>query len=361
MDPVVPPNAIPTSTPSPAARCPAERCDRWLGGPMFWLALAFLILAAGVLHRIGEGFSTHFEFEAISWALILLWPFFIVEALLRLVVCVRRDPLIQRIGYTVFVMLAPPLRMGSRSYADSARMWLPAWGWCAVDRHLRKRLERFFSVPMMVIAFLVLPVLAIEHFWVAEVRSHFAASLFLDIASSVIWMAFAAEFILMVSVADRKTRYCLQNWMDVAIVVLPLVDFMPLLRLLRLTRLLELQQLSRIGRLYRLRGLWIKLWRAVLLLDILSRLTGNRKQKRLLRLQELRTAKLEELTDLNKEIDDLERELAAAKSAAPAPAPAGGERAASIGATVVEPPASPGEIGAVTAVAVSRSDPGTSP
>ena len=245
----------------------------------------------------------------------------LAEALLRHFLCVRQDRAWVRWLNLVFLVLAPPLRMGARSYADVTKLWLPVWGWCTVDRHLRRRLERFFSVPMMVIAFLVLPVLALEHFWAVQVRAHFVASLLLDIASSIIWMAFAAEFILMCSVADKKLRYCLQNWMDLAIVILPLLEFMPLLRLLRLGRLMELQQVTRLGRLYRLRGLWLKLWRAILLLEVLHRVIGNRKEKRLLRLKDLLAARLEELTDLRKEIEDLERELAV-KSAEAKPAEA---------------------------------------
>lgn len=289
----------------------AQRCDRWLSAPMFWLAVAFLVLAAGVIHRVGEGFESPFEFQLIAWSVILIWPVFIAEALLRLMFSVRTESVWWRLFYTASICAAPPLRMACRSYADPTRLWLPGRGFCAVDRHLRRRLEHFFSVPMMAIALLILPVLALEYFWDEWVRSHFAAKLFLDIASSIIWMAFAAELILMCSVADKKWRYALQNWMDVAIVVLPLIDFLPLLRLLRLTRLLELQQLTRLGRLYRLRGLLLKLWRAILVLEVLHRLVGNRKEKRLQRLKELLAAKLDEVADLKQEIAQLEREVAA--------------------------------------------------
>jgi hypothetical protein len=293
----------------------AERCDRWLSAPMFWLAVAYLVLAAGVLHRIGAGFESRFEFQLIAWSLVLMWPVFVAEALLRFFFCVRREHVWWRLFYAVAISAAPPLRMACRSYADPTRLWLPVHGWSTVDRHLRRRLEHFFSVPMMAIAFLVLPVLAMEYFWVDWVRSHFAASLFLDVASSIIWMAFAAELVLLCSVADKKWRYALANWMDVAIVVLPLVDFLPLLRLLRLTRLLQLQQLASLGRIYRLRGLLLKLWRAILLLEVLHRLIGNRKEKRLERLRELLTAKLDEVADLKQEIAQLEREMAAPQGA----------------------------------------------
>jgi voltage-gated potassium channel len=292
----------------------AERYDRWLSPLMFWLGLAFLALAAGVLHRFEEeSTASALEYEVVFWGMLLIWPFFIAEGLLRLFFCVRPDRIARRLLLLALLVLAPPLRMGCRSYADVTRTWLPILGWCSADRHLRRRLEHFFSVPMMIIAFLVLPVLAMEYFWKEWVLAHFGAKLFLDVASSVIWMAFASEFILMVAVAPKKLRYVLQNWMDLAIVILPVLDFMPLLRLFRLTRVLELKQLTRLSRLYRMRGLMLKMWRAILLLDIMYRLLGNQKQKRLLRLKELLIAKEEELLDLKKEIAELERELATPK------------------------------------------------
>jgi hypothetical protein len=168
-------------------------------------------------------------------------------------------------------LFVPAVSSGGRAYADPETIWLPGLGWSRVDRDLRTRFERFFSVPMIVIALLVLPFLAMEYFWLETVRAHFGLSLLLDIGTSVIWLAFALEVIVMVSVADKKVRYCLTNWIDLAVVFLPLVDFMPLLRLLRLAGLVELGQVSRLGRLYRLRCLLFKLWRTVLLLEIMQR------------------------------------------------------------------------------------------
>src|SRR5262249_61667669 len=80
-------------------------------------------------------------------------------------------------------------------------------------------------------------------------------SLTLDIGTAVIWLAFALEFLVMASLAEDRINYCLCHWLDLAVVVLPLIDFLPILRLLRLRRLFEGQQVSRLGRLYRLEGL----------------------------------------------------------------------------------------------------------
>ncbi|MBI3408285.1 MAG: hypothetical protein HY040_08005 [Planctomycetes bacterium] len=285
----------------------AEQCDRFLAGPIFWLAILFLAVSAGVIHRIGFGHTTLFEAEVILWGLALLWPIFVIDGLLRLFVCrAPGTPISHRVLYLLLLCVAPPFRLGARSYADPERMWLPWIGWSRVDRALQKRLERFFSVPMIVMALLVLPLLAMEFFWLEEVRADFFLSLALDIGTSAIWMAFAVEFVLMVCVARNRLAYCLAHWMDLAVVALPLIDFLPILRLLRLTRLVELQQVMRLGRVYRLRGLLLKAWRALLLLDVIRRLFGDYKKKRLQCLRELLAAREEEIVDLRNEIRELE-------------------------------------------------------
>ncbi|MCI0379776.1 MAG: hypothetical protein L0215_19400 [Gemmataceae bacterium] len=309
--------APPSETSAPTTPGLGSHLDRVLTKPMFFLTLAFLLVTAGVLHRIGEGFFTFLELGIIVWSLLILWPIFVAESILRFIVSAGQMGFWPRWWHMVLVCLFPPARLGARSYSDVGKMWLPRLGFVAVDRALVRKLETFFSVPMMGIALLVLPVLAMEYFWEEQVQAHFGWKLALDIASSVIWMAFAIEFTLMVSTAKNKARYCWQNWMDLTIVVLPVLDFLPILRLFRLTRILELQQLSRMGRLYRLRGLLVKLWRAVLLLDILQRLMGNRDEKRLSRLRELLAARTEELEELKQDIDELEKTIARKKEAKP--------------------------------------------
>src|SRR5262249_28880590 len=129
----------------------------------------------------------------------------------------------------------------------------------------------------------------------------------LDIGTSVIWLAFALEFLVLVSVAESKPRYCLKHWMDLAVVLLPLVDFLPLLRLLRLTRLMELQQ---VGRLYRLRSLIGRIWRAVLAFEAIRLLFGYTREQKLKRLKDTLAARQAEIDALGQEIAELEDLLA---------------------------------------------------
>jgi voltage-gated potassium channel len=290
----------------------ARKLDRYLARPMFFLTLGFLVLLSGVIHRVGTGPGqpTELEEQLILWGLLIFWPIFFVEGLLRFYVRAGQETFGQRLLALLLQCLAPLARLAARSYEDPRKVWLPRLGWKPVDRHLRRVLERFFSIPMIIIALMILPFLALEYVWAEQVRAHFGLGLLVDIGNSIIWMAFAIEFIIMVSMADKKVRYCFQNWMDLAIVLIPLLDFLPMLRLLRLSRALELQQLTRVGRVYRLRGLLMKLWRSVLVLEMIHRLFGNAKVKRLRRLRELLAAREEEIADLRREIVDLENQLA---------------------------------------------------
>jgi hypothetical protein len=201
-------------------------------------------------------------------------------------------------------------------------MWLPPLGWQTVDRELRRKLERIFSIPMIIMALMVLPLLAIEWGWRDQVRSHTGLRLFLDIGNSVIWMAFAIEFLVMISVADKKFRYCTLHWVDLAIILLPVVWLMTtvirqwaeLAPLARGLRLLRLSQLSRMGRLYRMQGLALKAWRAFLVLEVIQRLTGRSSEKQLKQLEELLLAKEDEVRELRDEIAEMKKRIAVEKN-----------------------------------------------
>ena len=123
-------------------------------------------------------------------------------------------------------------------------------------------------------------------------------------------LAFALELILMVAVADRPWRYCFLHWIDLVIVLMPAVEMFPLFRLLRMGRILRLENLLRWGRLHRLQALLARCWRAILVLQIVQRLTGRSAERQLEQRQALLQAKEEELTELRREIKDLEERIA---------------------------------------------------
>ncbi len=202
--------------------------------------------------------------------------------------------------------LLPPLRMVSRVRAMNGQIWFPVLGWRPVTRELRQKLERFFSVPMIVVALMILPVLIVEHYWGDSLKQdeNVWTLIVLDSCTVVIWLAFATEFIVMCAVADKRFAYCKTHWLDMAIILLPMISFARAIQLVWLIRL------GRMSRLYRLRGLMIRAFRALLLLDLIARLIGQAPEKRLAKLQEMLAEKEADAADLRKEILRLEMLIA---------------------------------------------------
>jgi hypothetical protein len=285
---------------------------------MFFLTLAFLVVLAGLIHRFPRLDPGDPEGELILGALAGLWLVILVEAVVRFALWERRRPAWEGLARAAACGLLPPLRLGCRGLARPGHVWLPTLGWRPVDAALRRALERFFSVPMICFALLVLPLFVLEYYWAAEVRAEPILALWLDVGTGVIWLAFAIELVLMASVPARPVRYCFAHWIDVAIVVLPVVELLPLFRLLRLGRVLRLEELLRWGRLHRLQALLTRAWRALLLLQVVSRLMGRSPQDRLRRLRELLHAKEEEVADVRREIGELEGRIARQAGGRPA-------------------------------------------
>jgi voltage-gated potassium channel len=244
--------------------------------------------------------------QALVYGCLLLWPVFWIDFAVARLLC---PPEYRRWRDGFLVCLIPPLRLGARNPEIDSKIWLPVWTWCEVDDNLRKRLRKAFGGPMIVIALMILPILLVEFTMQGRVASTFWLRVLLHVGTGTIWFAFAFEFIVMYSVADKKIAYCKDHWLDLVIILLPLVSFLRSLRAIRAMRLAKLakvQQLSRMGRIYRLRGLAVKAFRAMLLFEIVYRLTGVTPQKRLDRLQLLLEEKQVEVEEIREQIEALE-------------------------------------------------------
>lgn len=295
-------NAAPDPPPIPAA------------GPepgsaaMFGVSLAYLMALSGVLHFHGEATLASAQ-TGCAFLLAALHGIVALETFVRLARCPQ--------GWRSLLPIAlmPPLRLVARDPQTGRTVWLPRLGRTAVDEDLADRLERAFSLPMIGIALLVLPVFALEQFAEQWIRDSRPLAIATELATAGIWVAFAAEFLVMVSVVERKARYCREHWIDVAVILLPLVAF---LRVGRLGRLLRLQQVTKTARVYRLRGTLMKLWQALLLIDAVDRMVRGAPPKRLVRLRAQVEALEEQLAELRAEIAALEAGLGpASKDAAP--------------------------------------------
>ncbi|MCZ2340488.1 MAG: hypothetical protein LC104_01670 [Bacteroidales bacterium] len=293
---------------------------------LFTIAFVDILLMAGFLHRVGSSNVQPLEIDIMRVGLMIAWPLIALDGV---VAFFRRSPDVSWKLATVRVLLILVLPSARIAWVHPVtnQIWLPRLGWQSPGKPLFLRLEKLFGVPMFIFAFLILPVLGAEYLLPERVKEIPALMLVLDVGIAMIWVAFLVEFLVKASAAPKTLAYVKERWLDMAIVLLPTLEFIltrwvdaaPLARLLRLGRVIAPEQIAKMNKLYRLRGLMMKGWYAFLLLGGMARITGNSAEKRLLRL-EVQIAELEEqLAELQQEADELRKQLANASGNAGTP------------------------------------------
>lgn len=140
--------------------------------------------------------------------------------------------------------LAPP-RPGVR------HVKMPFYGVIVSDDRLRARVDRYFHKPMLILALLVLPLLAVE-LWVPDADIKFSALWWsCGTAFVIIWGAFLIEFVIKISIAESRVEYVKSNWLDLIIIILPVL------------RPLRAATLAKTSRAFTLRGVGTKAARYV--------------------------------------------------------------------------------------------------
>lgn len=266
--------------------------------------------AAQIRDSWSEAAMDHRLQRGAAWTMAAIWSVVILESLLHW--CTRPWTVAMRKfhWFGVLFCFCPSLRMCARSPEMGERLWLPGIGWRRSNKRLRRRLERLFSVPMIAIAMMIMPILIIEFFMKAQVAQYTWLRIMLHAGTGIIWLAFALEFILMVSVAEKKLIYCKEHWIDLAIIVLPLFSFLRSLQLLRatgITQALRIPTLTKFARVYRLRGTAVKALRAMVLLELLHRILGGNVDRKIEKLQRQLAEAETEAKDLRRKISKLER------------------------------------------------------
>jgi hypothetical protein len=316
----------------PTALC--RRLDRDTPLPMFIASVAMLLLVAGEIH-FSHGHMFAPLLPACHIGLAVIWPVFVLEALAH---AFARSP---RWKQHLVYCLCPPLRLGARDACTGERIWLPRLGWTVVDHDLGERMDRTLNIPMILISLCVIPLLALDYYQpdhhplvhqiqnsVAKATTAAAPSQTPSIASEIpaafawarlpavrfatrigealIWTAFALEFTVMISVVERKFHYCKQHWIDILVIVLPLLAF---LRSLQLARLARLNQIGRFTRLYRLRGSVVRAQRGMVVASVVERKFLGSPSKQLAHLKDSLAERERDLEALRTRIRDLEIEV----------------------------------------------------
>lgn len=202
----------------------------------------------------------------------------------------------------------PVLRLAARDHFDGKSVWLPVRGWVTVDTAVRDRLEKRFSLPMIGVALLVLPLIVFEYFWAEQIAASASLTVATSLSAALIWFAFALEFVLMMSVVEKRMAYCKEHWIDIVVILAPMVAF---LRMARISRVLRLKQITKTARVYRMRGVLMRTYRAILLLELVQRIIWGGPERRLKKLRAVLAEKREEVAELELAVLELEMRMAA--------------------------------------------------
>ncbi len=224
-----------------------------------------------------------------------LWAIIAFEGLAGLFF--TRDAWSARLRRFFLTLLIPPLRMVVATGKPDGWLWLPGAGWRPAGGETSEKLEQKLALPMVILTLLVLPVLGAELTGGERLENHPRMALATHLTTCVIWIGFTVEFVWMVAAAPNKLAYCLKHWINLVIILLPLVAFLRVLNAFRFARTLRAGKLLRA---YRLRGLWTRFWRLALLFNLFDRL------------QQRNPAKY--CAALEKKIADLEGELVVLRS-----------------------------------------------
>ncbi len=277
---------------------------------MALFALFQLLLLAGALPQLQEHFIPIGFVHACEIMILVSLPIFWLEATVRLAWLERGRLTRNRVIYCILFCVIPPLRLGLTPASAKHWVWLPGLSWVMPGRPLARRIAKSLSIPMIVIALLILPALALEFVFQKFVAGHTWAQLVLDVTTRVIWLAFAIELVVMVAVSRRKVEHCTRHWVDVLIVLFPLVSF---LRVFRLGVLVRTTRLASLARTYRLRAVAFRLLRAILLLRVLDRVSLSFAERRLESLRNQIDKHKRSIHELSEEIEELEADIAARK------------------------------------------------
>jgi len=116
------------------------------------------------------------------------------------------------------------------------------------DDHLRARINRFFHWPMIILALIMLPIIAVDLLILAEHRElTYSWMWWLCMAGIwIIWLAFLIEFVIKIAVAESRFEYVKRNWLDVIILIVPFL------------RPLRVWRIAKTARVFTLRGVGMK-------------------------------------------------------------------------------------------------------
>ena len=282
---------------------PHERTSDRRAAFMFKVAVAILFiigLMAG--HQIsGDANKVMFGW----WLGIPLWVLWVIVILEGLIgMASSHDHHWESFKRFLLVILCPPFRAAFNPAHGNRFVWLPQRGWLAANKQNLERIELRLALPMLAVTLLVLPLLAAELFLGTWLEEHLWAAIIVHCLTAIVWFAFALEFIVTLALAEKKLAYCKVHWVNIAIIILPLIAFLRAIRLFRMAKMI---------RAYRMRGLVARTLRLAMVFNLIDRLMERNPEKYIASLEDKVSEKKAEIADIEEKLREVRERMAQKK------------------------------------------------
>ena len=96
---------------------------------------------------------------------------------------------------------------------------VPLYGTVRADDAMRRRVDRWFQWPMMVLSLIFLGLIGLE--WLGADDGTVAIAV--NVAFAIVWTAFVIELLVKLLIAESRWQYLKKNWLDLVIVAVPLL------------------------------------------------------------------------------------------------------------------------------------------
>ncbi|MCV6638995.1 hypothetical protein [Candidatus Albibeggiatoa sp. nov. NOAA] len=292
--------------------------DNYIVRFMFLLKIIFLGLSAVLIqyYQTDEGMRSLHYLEEMQWVLFGLWIVFAIERFLYLSLCPNKTW--RSFVAAFFITLFPPLHLAARRCHKKQYIWYFSH-WELVREELFDKIERQFLFWIMLVLVIMTPIWLAELFFAHYLKDYILFHHAMNIGNAVVWAVFVAEFVIEISLTKKWQKYIIQHWVELLIILLPMLAFARFLRLTQFGFLAKygfIQKMvvnysvkwQKLLNVYRARSTMNRLIRIFILIDVIKRWQQSRNPKKYLqKLHEQLEEKQQELDEIKKKIAETEK------------------------------------------------------
>jgi hypothetical protein len=285
---------------------------------MFLLKIIFLGIAAVLIQymQTDEIMQTlHYRAEMLM-ILLWLWAVFGLERLIYLALCPNKTW--RSFVAALFIILFPPLHLAARRCHTKQYIWYFTH-WELVKEPLFHKIDRQFLTWIIILLIFMTPLWIMEIFFSKVVQEHILLRHVINLGNAAVWAVFVAEFIIEISITKKWQQYIIKHWIELLIILLPMLAFARFIRLAQLGSLSKLGMLQNLVissavklqhllNVYRARSTINRLIKLLILIDIIRRWQQRRNpHKYLARLKEQLSEKQQELAEIKIKIAETQK------------------------------------------------------